>query len=580
MALPTYTGATNYIRVLVNKVKGEADNLKYQWDRFGDEFKTWFNGTFISALNSEFTTKTEITTNRKLSSTGDFTGTLNGAPITAAEPGLTSIVNAHLAENAKFFPLSTGGDDTAMIQGILNDNPDYGEFVFPGNTYNISGLTIARDNVKIRGQKNTVLKCNTVATSFITLDGENNTLESIEIDCNRKASRGIAILPDSNDITIQASKIINGFDNGKSEVVTGIYGQGDTDGLTIKDCIIDSFEATPNSVEGDDAGASRAIWLFQFPSQSTFKNVLISHNKISNIIPREDGDGIHVSGELNSEDDNNIIIEKNTFTHCAKRAIKAMASGVKLNENYVVNDWPGVNGDWSDGMYAAISIYSSHVDVTNNVIRGTSFQYPISINPGATYWSKKITIDNNTIVCAEGGTTSPYQGVIQAEGEIDGLTISNNKISGGLYGAYLRTKTSNVVINKNTFEVTNSGIRLSNDAGYVSATHHIYANNTIICNQYGIHIQLSDAVDVAIIGNMINSGYEAILSETVSIIRVGNTGTYGKGVFIPWGTTLPTANKYTWTQLFQKYNTGADDTIHICIRVAAGTYAWKQLTLS
>jgi hypothetical protein len=50
MALPTYTGGTDYVRQLDDHVKGGAEVVKYAMDRFGDEFKVWFNETFIPSL--------------------------------------------------------------------------------------------------------------------------------------------------------------------------------------------------------------------------------------------------------------------------------------------------------------------------------------------------------------------------------------------------------------------------------------------------------------------------------------------------------------------------------------------------
>lgn len=52
MALPKYDGNTNYVRQLDDHVKGGADVVKYAMDRFGEEFKDWFNNTFLPALLS------------------------------------------------------------------------------------------------------------------------------------------------------------------------------------------------------------------------------------------------------------------------------------------------------------------------------------------------------------------------------------------------------------------------------------------------------------------------------------------------------------------------------------------------
>lgn len=50
MALPKYEGDTGYVRALDDHVVGGADAVKYAMDRFGDEFKTWFNNTFLTSL--------------------------------------------------------------------------------------------------------------------------------------------------------------------------------------------------------------------------------------------------------------------------------------------------------------------------------------------------------------------------------------------------------------------------------------------------------------------------------------------------------------------------------------------------
>lgn len=57
MALPQYTGAVNYISILANKVTGSATTLKSSFDKFGSEFKAWFNGAFLTALNAKFITE-------------------------------------------------------------------------------------------------------------------------------------------------------------------------------------------------------------------------------------------------------------------------------------------------------------------------------------------------------------------------------------------------------------------------------------------------------------------------------------------------------------------------------------------
>lgn len=51
-------------------------------------------------IEADYETKADLTTTRKLSAAGDFTGTLNGVAITSTEPGLSSAFNAHVADSA------------------------------------------------------------------------------------------------------------------------------------------------------------------------------------------------------------------------------------------------------------------------------------------------------------------------------------------------------------------------------------------------------------------------------------------------------------------------------------------------
>jgi hypothetical protein len=64
----------------------------------------------------------DVTTNRKLSPTGDFRGTINGGDVTLTEPGLSGAFNAHLAENANQFN---------AIEFRNKENGGYSWWVYP-----------------------------------------------------------------------------------------------------------------------------------------------------------------------------------------------------------------------------------------------------------------------------------------------------------------------------------------------------------------------------------------------------------------------------------------------------------------
>jgi hypothetical protein len=70
----------------------------------------------------------DVTTNRKLSPTGDFRGTINGGDVTLTEPGLSGAFNAHVAETMQYEgkkfsitnPYKNGG--SLNLKGQLHDH--------------------------------------------------------------------------------------------------------------------------------------------------------------------------------------------------------------------------------------------------------------------------------------------------------------------------------------------------------------------------------------------------------------------------------------------------------------------------
>jgi parallel beta-helix repeat protein len=84
----------------------------------------------------------DVTINRKLSATGDFTGTINGGDVTLTEPGLSGAFNAHLADNEQqAINMLTkgakidGSDTSVLIQAILTANGEGKRYFFPEGTY-------------------------------------------------------------------------------------------------------------------------------------------------------------------------------------------------------------------------------------------------------------------------------------------------------------------------------------------------------------------------------------------------------------------------------------------------------------
>lgn len=101
MALTKLTTVLNKISTLANIITGQATTVKTAFDYDVNVVKDYINDTLTEEMDATFETKDNITTNRKLSATGDFTGTLIGLPIVAADPGLSTIVAGHTVELAE-----------------------------------------------------------------------------------------------------------------------------------------------------------------------------------------------------------------------------------------------------------------------------------------------------------------------------------------------------------------------------------------------------------------------------------------------------------------------------------------------
>lgn len=131
---------TDNVQELPNRPAIGATALKAWFDAAPDELRVKYNA-LIDYLNTSYPTEDDITTNRKLSATGDFTGMLNGYPIVAAEPGLSSTVAGHTAQLADMAisPEQFSGTDFNKVQSAINAAVTSKKSVRLTKIYNITG---------------------------------------------------------------------------------------------------------------------------------------------------------------------------------------------------------------------------------------------------------------------------------------------------------------------------------------------------------------------------------------------------------------------------------------------------------
>lgn len=147
IGVETIAGLTgNDVQTLISALKTYVDTHKTSLDHDGQ----YYNKT---ASDAKYETITDLTVTRKLSATGDFTGTWAGLVPTASDPGLAASFNAHLAEtvteiaNIKTGYGATGdgvADDTqARTDAIADLGADGGVMYFPKGEYNMTPLSTA-----------------------------------------------------------------------------------------------------------------------------------------------------------------------------------------------------------------------------------------------------------------------------------------------------------------------------------------------------------------------------------------------------------------------------------------------------
>lgn len=341
-------------------------------------------------------------------------------------------------------------NDTAALQTAVNALKEGDTLYIEPGRYLIDRLNIIRRNVAIIGSKDSVLLCANVIHTFVSVRGEGIRIEGISIDGANKAARALSVFRNSRNISIINTHVSNVFNNGQSFVVAGIKIYGDTSDILIDGCTVSNVSTTVNGVIGDSHGASRGIMItpFRGGGEGDSVNVTVQNSVISDIGPREDGDGIVVASDGLDQGDVVATIQNNQFNNCAKRAIKIHGGRVIVRENTINNHFPGRHADRTDGMYSAISVYGSNVSILDNLIRGTSYFRPIEVC-GRLNSLRNITVNNNSISVGENNTVLPHRGVINFLGTYDAVEVVGNSLVNGNTGIYFRNRGTNITVSEN-----------------------------------------------------------------------------------------------------------------------------------
>lgn len=182
---------------------------------------------------------------------------------------------------------------------------------------------------------------------------------------------------------------------------------------------------------------ARGIWLHAAAGQAAPAYVTVRSSTISNVGPKDDGDGLVIQAAGPTTTDAHLVVTQNTFSAVAKRAVKIQVPGATVTGNRIVNSWLGNNpyyvrpaaSDKTD-MHAYISVYAPYVTVASNTVSGTGSVYAgIDVGRDADH----VTITGNTLVNGPASRTGPSS-LIRFGAPVAGLTLAKNVLRNSARG--------------------------------------------------------------------------------------------------------------------------------------------------
>ena len=466
-------------------------------------------------------------------------------------------------------PKSTNINDTELVQNCIDKAFSLGGgTVLLNDNYLINALTL-KENVILKSYKKSKLTLISNIEKTINIIGNNVTIDNIIIDSNNKSIISVNIDNSYNNINIKNCIIKNNMDNGESCVVSGIkIGDNSTDINIINNEIC-------NCVNNTDYVA-RGVFLFTRNGQTTSKNIIIKNNKIHDINPIGDADGIHLSGFKNQTNKNNILIDGNTFYNCSKRAIKVMASHVNIINNIIVSNYTNYD---TEGMYSGISVYSSFVNIENNQIYNKSFKYGAIDVVGTDWEVRELTIKNNYIKVGQDGGNI-YQGAIQFDNNVlENVIIDSNIIISSSFGIVFKRYSKNIKILNNNINSVNACIKTFSSTDFILCENFTITNNTLSGSaNYCIHFEKGNN-KMIVNSNTFTSKYEPIVNDTTELlIKNSNVGVNSiNGIFAYRVTNLPAPSKELEGLILLKYVSGGACSLNVCV-LSTGNYVWKEIS--
>ncbi|CAH0344254.1 glycoside hydrolase family 55 protein [Bacillus sp. CECT 9360] len=354
-------------------------------------------------------------------------------------------------------------DDTVAIKKALYYGKNKKVF-FPEGTYSIAETLTVKENTEVYGS-NSVIKAKSEGYTMLRAKGGNIKIHDLIVDGNHHVLRGLTIMDGTKNITLQSATFRNFGQPSEgalsNSTPVGIRIEGGVENVMINHLFIHNvFAENISSEVGWNHKVARGVLISPaLETQPASKDITIQNSSISEIGPKDDGDGIVVQGFT---EDVGLRIINNSFHKTYKRAIKIQSPGVLVKDNYIFNSFHYNNfyetyKDNNDyDMWSAISVHADNVSVEKNTIAGIGrFSAAIDIAGG-----NNLTVIGNSIANGESNISSKSDMIRINKGydgtsEFSNISIMDNSLMNGRYGVNMVANVSGLKLSGNTFSNLN-----------------------------------------------------------------------------------------------------------------------------
>ena len=351
-------------------------------------------------------------------------------------------------------------DDTAAFTHALASLSEGGVLVVPPGAYRIAPSTLViHSNIAVVGERATIKPLGT-GFELVDVNGTDIAVTGVTFDGENHVARGMTVVAGSKNILLARDTFRNftqptAAAAAQTPAAVRIEGSGDhiaIEGVTVSDVVATYSNAVTS---GQASFVARGIWISAFSQPTTSKHISIRNSHFANVGPKDDGDCVVIQDDMDHAPAD-LTIADNTFTGCAKRAIKIQAPGVTVTGNRITNSFDGNNplrtnpAALPQDMFAAISAYASQVTIRDNTIGGVgTFFMAIDVNASCTPLDGVMVRDNKISMGAKALTQDTS--LVRSSGPVTHYTIVGNTLENAQYGIVIPTGVAKPTMERNRF---------------------------------------------------------------------------------------------------------------------------------